>query len=1287
VVARPVCIDLLESRVLLSGNLDTTFGTGGRVQGASGSGTGFLKATGCLQSDGKLLLLADTGASQSVYRFLANGALDTSFGTDGSLVVAATSDSGGETLLLAEAANGDIFAETSTGLSEISSSGVLNTGFQTANGFPTTAPTAMETDGNELVAASGSLIYELNPDGSLNTDFGSSGSVTLPDAVTSVVVTPAGKIAASINPASIYVHNIYQFNSDGSADTSFGQSGQVYGISGNQLLPQAGPSGQLYDYSDESGSPNITRLTATGASDSTFTTISLSSVEPVYAVEPDGSVIVTADQAAPLPIFTHYSSSGAELSTSGSINLPGISQVLPQADGSYIAVNNGGTGSATTAAEFTSANVPDESFGTGGLLTSFNTATTPTPYSIYSAVTLQSNRNVVVGNVLNGPNGQVMQLTRYNVNGSLDTSFGTNGSVEENFGSLQVQSLTLLTEPSGQIAAAGNLEDELVSTAPTAFGVAEFSANGALVSSFGTSGQVVFQGDQNPSLLWQDGELLVGSANTVRRLTSTGALDSSFPTSLQGGQAFAVQADDKILVAAETAGQPATTAVYRYNENGSVDTSFGTNGVASSTQVDPAQGSLGIEQMVAESSGTIVLMTSTASSYELLGLNANGTTDTAFGTNGTVSQSTYNLIGDVLSPPSLLQEPNGDLLSVIPQRASELDVQYAVIQDFLPAGQLNSSFATNGTDTIGSDVGVNSTIGDSGTVGSEAALDSTGRLLLAGGYLYVYAVDTTVGSTASTAAKLAFVNQPQASADGTLSSFTVEVEDSSGQVVTTNDSTITISLAGGSAGATLSGATTVTAVDGTATFQLNLPTPGTGYTLLASDESLTSATSASFNVAAKNLVFATQPTNSLTDQMLSPVVVKIDNADGTLASGDDSPVTLTVSNGSGSVSLAGTTTVAAENGVATFSNLMIAALGEGCTLTATDGQDTPATSALFSVGVPKLVFTQQPADATIIGTPGPVTVAIEDSSGNLITSDHSPVTLALAGATAGAQLNGTAVVNAVNGIATFSGFSVSTPGNGYILTATDGVDSANSSSSFDVTTPSQVSVAFAKVTPPATNIAGQKLNARASVVITNTQAAIRQKIGVRIFASTTTDLDGSQVLLESVDPNLALKLGQKHTFNFLIRSLPTTLPTGQYYLLSEVVDATGATSLTASSQTIAVVAPLIDPVVTLASVVPTTIKPNGIGSVLITVSNEGNISAGVLELRLSFSTDGITAVGSPLRTMKIALTVPTGRSVRFKLAFRVPRTTAAGMYFPIVSATLDGVAAAVASSSSAMTVS
>jgi hypothetical protein len=81
--------------------------------------------------------------------------------------------------------------------------------------------------------------------------------------------------------------------------------------------------------------------------------------------------------------------------------------------------------------------------------------------------------------------------------------------------------------------------------------------------------------------------------------------------------------------------------------------------------------------------------------------------------------------------------------------------------------------------------------------------------------------------------------------------------------------------------------------------------------------------------------------------------------------------------------------------------------------------------------VDRAVVTTQPP-ATVAGGIGfGMTVSIEDPNGHLDTAYNGPVTAALAGTPMGWGLSGSLTVNAVNGVAAFSGLSIVAAGTGY----------------------------------------------------------------------------------------------------------------------------------------------------------------------------------------------------------------------------------------------------------------
>ncbi len=102
----------------------------------------------------------------------------------------------------------------------------------------------------------------------------------------------------------------------------------------------------------------------------------------------------------------------------------------------------------------------------------------------------------------------------------------------------------------------------------------------------------------------------------------------------------------------------------------------------------------------------------------------------------------------------------------------------------------------------------------------------------------------------------------------------------------------------------------------------------------------------------------------------------------------------------------------------------------------------------------KLAFLTSPSSATTGVTISPaVTVAVQDASGNAVSTATPSVTIAIGTNPASGTLAGTATVSAVGGVATFSSLSIDKAGTGYTLRATATGLTAATSASFNVTAP------------------------------------------------------------------------------------------------------------------------------------------------------------------------------------------------------------------------------------------
>jgi|GEM_PF-879174 len=310
-------------------------------------------------------------------------------------------------------------------------------------------------------------------------------------------------------------------------------------------------------------------------------------------------------------------------------------------------------------------------------------------------------------------------------------------------------------------------------------------------------------------------------------------------------------------------------------------------------------------------------------------------------------------------------------------------------------------------------------------------------------------------TTAPTATASAITTSPAGAASGRA--FTtqpvVRITDSGGNTVISSGVVVTATV---SSGATLVGTTTATASSGIATFS-NLGvsgTAGTAYTLTFTPTGLTPVTASSGSVifgTATKAMFSTQPAGAVNGQAMTPYpVVLITDASGNTVTNSTVNVVATISSGHPAT---GTTTVAAINGVATFTNLVLRQDGE-FTLTFTPTALTAVTSSSFTVtafgAATKALMSTNP-DGAVSGsalTTQPM-VRITDASGNTVTNSTVSVVASIASGTG--TLSGTTTIAAVAGVATFTNLMITGLTGSFTLTFTPTSLNPITSNSFTVT--------------------------------------------------------------------------------------------------------------------------------------------------------------------------------------------------------------------------------------------
>ena len=241
------------------GSLDTSFnGTGKVITSVGSSGSADSVA---IQSDGKIVVAGSSvdGSTSgfALVRYNADGSLDTTFNGTGKVITpggganSVTIQSDGRIIAAGSSGNNSSAAFT---LVRYNADGTVDTSFNgtgkvitsVGNSRSGASDLAIQTDG-KIVAAGYSLaesdnwtttdfaLVRYNPDGSLDTSFGGTGKILIPDSdssdyANSLAIQPNGKIVVAghrfiINISSDFV--VVRLNPNGSLDTSFNGTGKV----------------------------------------------------------------------------------------------------------------------------------------------------------------------------------------------------------------------------------------------------------------------------------------------------------------------------------------------------------------------------------------------------------------------------------------------------------------------------------------------------------------------------------------------------------------------------------------------------------------------------------------------------------------------------------------------------------------------------------------------------------------------------------------------------------------------------------------------------------------------------------------------------------------------------------------------------------------------------------------------------------------------------------------------------------------------------------------------------
>lgn len=792
-----------------SGNLDPSFAQGGKlIRNIGLSGMDVVETL--QQSDGKILFAGYAAFTASNYdfvlvRLLPDGSKDNSFGGDGIVttdisgdfdqLIAATLLPSGKILVAGSGTTSVIVRYLSDGTIDPSFATAGKLFIQDAAGY-TITDLSIQSDGKFVVSASMDFspdyrVYRFLSTGLPDNTFAGIGLVQATisgyEAITTtaVAVQPDGKIIVAgtiFDMNGDYLITIRLTNS-GILDNSYGLSqhpgmaitdaGPAWDEVKEVLIQQDGSvllGGYGYDLGAAMQYTVIIRYTANGITDTGF----------------DGDGILRIGHE-----INFFSLGKIKLNTSGQLMLTGI---VRHSSGTYV----------VALARFNAAGQWDNSFGTKGILSMPSTGYSqlgvcllllsdghmivsgfedtglnframvmniqpgglpePTFDGDGTAVIPMGNASgddrataiiitagdkpLVAGNYNKGLENSGF-LYRFTADGGTDLGFGHNGRVNLH-GSFSTIIYSMVQQPDGKILAAGTYYDLLEGANML---LCRFFSDGKIDSSFGTNGRVV-QPLSNPGgfdqaysiVLQSNGKIIVLASSQgffqaqhyLMRFTANGVLDTTFGT---GGkteldfniqddpnagfmQRIAVQADDKIVVVGakeEFSGN--NVAVRRYLSNGLIDMSFNAGNLVST---DFFGGDDIGYAVTIQPDGKIIVAAEiyqapTGYAVGLVRYLSNGSRDLSFDGDGKVTApaeaSTFYI------PSSLIVQSDQKILVVATK--SFFSDSKLVVARWNAAGVPDASFGTNGISVI-------SSYGDGKDFATGMALQSNGKILISG---------------------------------------------------------------------------------------------------------------------------------------------------------------------------------------------------------------------------------------------------------------------------------------------------------------------------------------------------------------------------------------------------------------------------------------------------------------------------------------------------------------------------------------------------------------------------
>lgn len=746
------------ARYTRSGTLDPTFGSRGKIS-TTLPDSSVNSVSAALEADQNILVVASLTESVSdvssvvLARYTPSGQLDPDFGIAGVVPVLAglTSNSyaaalpGGQ-IVVAGALDNSNTSSTFV-VEEYQANGALNTSFGTNGRVSTVVGPSGYLDGiavqgNDIIVSGGAtnlttsksemVLARYTAAGVLDATFGTAGLASYPldgnARAYGVAVAPNDSVfvvgtAFSSTPSPSNTAFITQLSANGTIDSAYGAGGMVNvkNLQGTSITIQS--NGEAVVAGTASGTAgygiftrsSAARFTTSGAPDATFGTAGV--VTSAFTA----SDAITAVALQP-------TSAGTRIVIAGSGFDPA-------------------TGSDFLLARYTTTGVVDTSFGSAGSQTADFAG--PVAASAQSTAPDGHGGTLVAGTTASA-NG-ALTVADYQADGQLNPKFGTGGIVQVTFNSYLFSTLGgyVAVQADGKILIVGT------SIQPGStnydFAITRLLPSGKLDSTFGKGGKLTtFSGAADTDMgasggvaIQPDGKILVAGyteyygafppadKGVVIRYNTNGSLDNTFGV---GGRetfnmpgnypsrttAIALEPDGKILIGGYATSPVTDEQTYFFQKlytNGFPDTAFAPLGQIL-TAFSGAFGSGGGGPLLLLPNGNILIAGTTYNSVTFQSylaaaeFNPTGTPDLGFGNAG---QASIGFPGNPMDTNLFLNDiallPDGKVLIIgsysaqSPTTGAPVTGDFALAQ-FTSAGKLDPSFGSGGTELSGFGTGL-----------------------------------------------------------------------------------------------------------------------------------------------------------------------------------------------------------------------------------------------------------------------------------------------------------------------------------------------------------------------------------------------------------------------------------------------------------------------------------------------------------------------------------------------------------------------------------------------------